>query len=82
MPIDEALKEYETFGQRIFGHPRIFSIRGPIFFPRDKYDDDRLVEVFKEAIDKRQHKRKMYGGDLFFMSNERMCKTSVTTDAL
>jgi len=75
MPIDEALAEYEVLGGYIFGHPRIFSIRGPVLFPRDKYSDERFVEVVKQVVDKRLPRNKTQIGDHLFMSHERMCKT-------
>jgi hypothetical protein len=82
MPIDEALAEYEVLGGYIFGHPRIFSIRGPVLFPRDKYSDERFVEVVKQVVDKRLPRNKIQIGDHLFMSHERMCKTSVSLNCL
>jgi hypothetical protein len=73
MSVDEAIEEYERLAGFIFGHPRIFSIRGPIPFPRDKYSSKRVVEVVQHVVLSRLCGTSM-GQDLF-ASHERMCKT-------
>lgn len=78
MSIDEALEQYEVLGGYIFGRPRIFSIRGPIPFPRDKYSDKRFVKVVRKVVENCQSRKKTHGDDHYFNSHERMCKTFVS----
>ncbi|KAL9619199.1 MAG: hypothetical protein Q9160_006134 [Pyrenula sp. 1 TL-2023] len=73
LSVDDAIKEYEIMGEIVFGHGRIFSIRGPIPFPRDKYSGKRFVEVVKHVVNTRLPKQAY--GDHLFISHERMCKT-------
>lgn len=80
MPIDEALDAYENLGGSVFGHPRIFSIRSPLWFPRDKYSEKQLIEVVKDVVEKRHPSKKTQMRDHLFMSHERMCKTLVLSD--
>jgi hypothetical protein len=53
MTVDDCLTEYETFGETIFGHPRWWSIRGPLPFPRDKYNAQRIVDAVSDVVGRR-----------------------------
>lgn len=75
MSIDDALEEYEHFADHIFGHPRKFSVRGPVPFPRDKYNSKRLVEVINSVVSRQLCGRKSLLGRNHFASHDRMCKT-------
>jgi hypothetical protein len=75
MTVDDAIEEYENLAGFIFGHPRIFSIRGPIPFPRDKYSSKRVVDVIQHVVLSRLCGRDPAIGQDLFSSHERMCKT-------
>jgi hypothetical protein len=75
MSVDEAIEEYEHLAGFIFGHPRIFSIRGPIPFPRDKYSSKRVVDVVQQVVLSRLCGKDPSMGQDLFASHERMCKT-------
>ena len=75
MSVDEAIEEYEHLAGYIFGHPRLFSIRGPIPFPRDKYSSKRVVDVIQDVVLSRLCGRDASIGQDLFASHGRMCKT-------
>jgi len=75
MTVDDALEEYECLAGQIFGHPRLFSIRGPFLFPRDKYSAQRVVNVVKKVVADRLTGVDTQVGFNLFASHERMCKT-------
>ncbi|KAH8684210.1 acyl transferase/acyl hydrolase/lysophospholipase [Tricladium varicosporioides] len=79
MSTDSAIEEYEHLAGYIFGHPRIFSIRGPIPFPRDKYNSKRVVDVFEHVVSTRLCGKRPLMGQNLFASHERMCKTIVVS---
>jgi hypothetical protein len=81
MSIDDAIEEYEHLAGYIFGHPRIFSVRGPIFFPRDKYNPRRVVDVIEHVVSTRLCGKVPLLGQNPFASHERMCKTYVLIHA-
>ena len=56
MTIDECIEEYSQMGKHVFGSPRTFSMRGPIFIPwkREKYDYKKLEETIKQVVERRR----------------------------
>ncbi|RDW58614.1 hypothetical protein BP6252_13090 [Coleophoma cylindrospora] len=77
MSVDDTIEEYEDLAGYIFGHPRLFSIRGPILFPRDKYDARRVVDVIEHVVSKHLCGKTPLLIQNPFASHERMCKTIV-----
>ena len=85
MTVGDALKEYETLTGTVFSHPRIFSMRGPVYWPIAKYSPDRLKEAIRSVV-KRQANAKPAlrnlssswerpSGDETFNLEPSMCKT-------
>jgi len=75
MNVDDCLLEYRDMGQRVFGKPRIFSIRGPIPFPRERYSEKKLRAVMEEVIKRRATIPHSNMGNHMFKSSEDRCRT-------
>jgi hypothetical protein len=75
MNVDDTIEEYERLAGFIFGHPRIFSIRGPIPFPPDGYSSKQVVEVIQHVVLSRLCGKDPSMGQDLFASHQRMCKT-------
>jgi hypothetical protein len=75
MGVDEALAEYETLGEEIFGHSRWFSYRGPVPWMRGKYSGDRMSRVINNVVLRRLSERQLDVGGDSFSSTPRLCKT-------
>ncbi|KAI1477086.1 hypothetical protein K445DRAFT_8492 [Daldinia sp. EC12] len=52
MTVDEALRQYETFGNNVFGKGRRCHIRSRFWFPRAKYSSEKAMLAFREIIHK------------------------------
>ena len=68
----ECLEDFLILLDKIWSHPRIFSIRASTFWPRHKYDYKRLEHEFKDVV-----KRRGLNGDednLFRQQNENTCR--------
>ncbi|KAI9649163.1 hypothetical protein NHQ30_001730 [Ciborinia camelliae] len=76
MNIDDCIQEYENLGQRIFGQPRKFSMRGPIPWNQEKYDHHKLEEVVKDVVRRRDWKQDQVT-DTVYPSNPDRCRTIV-----
>ncbi|KAI9762855.1 MAG: hypothetical protein M4579_000208 [Chaenotheca gracillima] len=81
--VDDAIEEYETLAGEIFGHPRIASIRpswrGPILWPRDKYNGQRIVNVVNDVVTRRLGVKPTDIGQNLLSSHPHMCKTLVVS---
>ena len=75
MGVDEALAEYETLADEIFGHARWFSYRGPFFWMRGKYSGPRMNRVINNVVLRRLSLRQLDVGGDSFSSPDRLCKT-------
>ena len=75
MDVDDKIEEFIRLASTIFGKPRIFSIRGPIIFPRPKYDHRILEKAVQQVLGKRMPKLRHNMGGEMFPSNPEMCKT-------
>ncbi|MCJ1342317.1 hypothetical protein MMC31_000499, partial [Peltigera leucophlebia] len=75
MSIDDCIAEYETLGPRVFAHPRLFHLRSPLFWPRDKYDHRSLEKAIRDVINRRSPF--VAGGNKNFASDENRCRTIV-----
>jgi hypothetical protein len=83
MNIDDCIAEYTELGQRIFGNQsqwfytqrRIFSLRGPIPWNREKYDHRKLESAVQEVVNKRLHVSKDRAAGHMFPSHESRCRT-------
>jgi hypothetical protein len=74
MTIDDCILEYANMGQRIFGNPRRFSMRGPFPWNREKYDHKKLKAAVKDVI--RRHNWKLdQVGDTAYQSDPDRCRT-------
>lgn len=81
MSIDDCIQEYENLGEQIFGHPRKFSMRGPIPWNQEKYDHRKLERVIKDVI-KRRHWKEDQVADSAYPSNPQRCRTYVSKPSL
>lgn len=75
MGIDQCLEEYETFGGEIFGHPRWFSMRGPLPSLKEKYDGRRLRKAVEDVVEHRSSPEQKAVGAGYFGSAKELCKT-------
>jgi hypothetical protein len=53
MSVDDAIDEFLQLSDTIFGHPRRLSVRGPIPWPRPKYDSEILEGAVKDILRRR-----------------------------
>ncbi|KAF2266787.1 FabD/lysophospholipase-like protein [Lojkania enalia] len=77
MGIGQCLEEYENFGGEIFGHPRWFSIRGPLPSFKEKYNGKRLRNVVETVVENRSSSEQKAVGAGYFGSAKELCKTIV-----
>ncbi|KAF1849072.1 FabD/lysophospholipase-like protein [Cucurbitaria berberidis CBS 394.84] len=75
MGIDQCLEEYESFGGEIFGHPRWFSIRGPLPSFKEKYNGKRLQRAVENVVENRSSPEQKAVGAGYFGSARELCKT-------
>lgn len=83
MNIDECIAEYEGLGKQIFGNQlplfniqrRIFSLRGPIPWNREKYDHEKLEKAIQEVVNKRLRVPNDRAVGQMFPSHEERCRT-------
>lgn len=73
MSIDDCISEYETLGDRVFGRPRWFHIRSPMFYARDKYSTEALEDVLKDVVSRRVLGEPHFPGGKNFAYDDR-CK--------
>lgn len=78
MSIDDCISEYETLGDRVFGRPRWFHIRSPMFYARDKYSTEALEDVLKDVVSRRVLGEPHFPGGKNFAYDDR-CKVVVTS---
>jgi hypothetical protein len=83
MNVDDCIAEYTTLGERIFGNQlrffhirrRIFSLRGPIPWNREKYNYRDLEDAVQEVVNKRLNVSKDRAAGQMFPSHESRCRT-------
>jgi hypothetical protein len=72
MSVDECLKDYADFAQKVFGRPRWASYRfSPLFWFCAKYSGDRLRDVVKQVVEDHICEGEGY----MFAMNKEMCRT-------
>ena len=77
MSIDKCIDAYRKLAGDIFEHPRLASIRGPIFWPRDKYDGRTIQRAVEEVVNRRMSKSQREIGAGNFNSPPGLCRTYV-----
>jgi hypothetical protein len=75
MSIDDCIYEYEQLGGKVFGHPRHFHLRSPLFLPRDKYASRRLRNVVSDVVKRRVPKESFFPGGTNLAFDENRCRT-------
>ncbi|KAJ9629468.1 hypothetical protein H2203_001842 [Taxawa tesnikishii (nom. ined.)] len=75
--VDECIEEYENLGQEVFGHPRLFSIRGRLLSLQEKYDEKRLQRVVNDLVLRRLSDAQLNMGASNFSSASSLCRTVV-----
>ena len=53
MSVDDCISVYEQLGEEIFGRPRWFHVRSPLFWPRDKYNHKTLEAIIQNLVKQR-----------------------------
>ena len=74
MNIDDCIRDYEKFGERVFGHSRWFHLRSLLFIPRDKYNHKVLEKVVQEVVDERVPYVASFPGGRNFTFDENRCR--------
>ena len=77
MNVNACIHEYNKLSKDIFGSPRLASIRGPIPWPRDKYDGETIQKAVQDVISRRMSKAERQVGAGNFNSPPGLCKTAV-----
>lgn len=79
MSCDDAMQEYRDLSKLIFGYPRWASWRGPILWPRPKYDEKAIQRAVDDVVKRRVSKetQRQIGGGTNFNSPPSLCKTLV-----
>jgi hypothetical protein len=75
MSVEDCISEYATLSESIFGHPRRASWRGPILWPRDKYDGDTIKRAVVDVINRRMSPAERKAGAGNFNSPSGLCRT-------
>lgn len=80
MTVEDTLAEYENLGERVFGKPRLFSMRGPIPWFRTKYSHRKFEEAIKWVLQGRRQidpDGQTVSEDSGFFSPPDRCRTIV-----
>ncbi len=77
MNIDDCIEDYETLGEKVFGHSRWFHFRSPLFWVRDKYNHRVLQDVVRKVVRERVPKVATFPGGQNFAFDENRCRTQV-----
>ena len=77
MNIDDCVSDYEKLGGKVFGRSRLFHLRSPLWFPRDKYNHHNLEHAVKEVVSQRIPKIAKFPGGQNFGFDENRCRTVV-----
>jgi len=75
MNIDDCISEYETLGEKVFGHSRYFHLRSPLFWPRNKYSAEALHNIIVDVVRRHVPKVAEFPGGRNFASDENRCRT-------
>ena len=75
MNIDDCIREYESLGAKVFGHSRMFHLRSPLWWRRDKYNHKTLEDVVKDVVKRRVPKVPEFPGGENFAFDENRCRT-------
>jgi hypothetical protein len=75
MTVDDAIREFTSLCEKVFGNPRHFHYHGPLFWPRHKYDYKVLEAAFTEVVERHARRGSDRVGNAKFNSPIRMCKT-------
>ena len=75
MSIDDSIAEYHNLAGEIFDHPRWASVRGPIPWPRDKYDGKTIQYAVDNVVKRRMSYAERSIGAGNFNSAPGSCRT-------
>ena len=75
MSVDDCIEDYETLGEKVFGHSRWFHLRSPLFWIRDKYHHRVLEDVVQTVVRDRVPKVASFPGGQNFAFDENRCRT-------
>ena len=82
MSAKEALDAHKNFAGEIFGHPRIFSVRGRIPWWRTKHNSKNYEKVLRDLVEvktgrkgSQQVRSGVFSRDPTFNSEPLLCRT-------
>jgi hypothetical protein len=75
MSVAACIEEYRILSQDIFSHPRLLSVRGPIPWPKDKYDGKTIQKAVERVVRNRMSETQRQVGASNFNSPPGLCKT-------
>jgi len=76
MGLGRSKEAFVTYADDAFGHPRILSAHGPIFYPRARYSNVGLKVAVKKALqDNSPDKEKGIRKSNSFAAENDPCKT-------
>ena len=76
MSVDDGISVYEQLGERIFGRPRWFHVRSPLFWPRDEYNHKTLETIIQDLVQRGIPNHAPGGRNLAF--DENRCRVWVS----
>ena len=74
---EDCIEDYETLGEKVFGRSRLFHLRSPLFWVRDKYNHKVLEDVVRDVVRERVPKVESFPGGQNFAFDENRCRTYV-----
>lgn len=75
MNVVESTEAFTKYSRVVFTHPRLLSIRGPIFANRSKYSTKILNAAIKECVKEKEPDSTRPWKQDVFASPEDPCKT-------
>ena len=76
MTVDDCIREYETLGGEVFGHPRLFHQASlPTFWTgRAKYKEEKIERTLKKVIGRRHERRDESSSEPAFKTGDGMTR--------
>jgi hypothetical protein len=75
MSAEESIAEYQTLSAEIFSSPRWASVRGPVPWPRDKYNGKTIQNAVDNVVKRRMSPNERSIGAGNFNSPPGACRT-------
>ena len=75
MSVPECIKEYRTLGQKVFGKPRHLTTLNFGIISREKFDAEKLREVFEDVTVRRSEREDVSHQRMKFPIKRGVCRT-------